>query len=263
MRDVMNKIVGIIGLKGGSGKTTLGVNLSAGLAIRGKKVLLIDIAPVGTEIKRLIPEYVKLTCDIESVCTGIPLKKAIYQSTIQGVDIVPYLNKNPDIVDHPNLRSQLFNEPDKNPLKKALNSTAIKDYDYVIIDNFELFGTMTKNLLPVADTLIAPVSDHFGMEKLEKANEILNVDGVKNFELCIDSIVMTKVMSNTVLFKKRRKELVEVFGDKVCRTNMPETIKFDEAMYHKKSVYDYGPKSYAAIQCMKLVDELLERWENT
>lgn len=257
----MNKIVGILGLRGGSGSTTVGVNLSAGLAIRGKKVLLIDNDQIGN-LRKLIPENVKTTYDMESVYTGVPLKKAIYQSTIQGVDIVPFLVK--DLNYHLNfssLRYKRFNETDKNTLQKALNSRAIKDYDYVIIDNFRVLDLMTVNLLQVVDRVIVPVNDWIAKKKLEKPDEIISTASKIKLELRVDDIIMTKVMSNTVLFKKMREELIEVFGDKVCRTTMPQTIKLDEALHYKKSIYDHAPRSYAAVQSMKLVNELLDRLE--
>lgn len=258
----MSKIIGIFDVKGGSGKTTLAINLSAGLAIRGKKVLLIDNHPTWSTIRELIPEDVKVTYDIESVYKGIPLKKAIYQSTIQGVDIVPFLKKDLTCLkDLPTLRSKQFNESDTNPLKKALNLTTIEDYDYVVIDAFPLFDSIIGKLLQVTDRLIVPVNCYFAMENLKKANEIIMKFANVELEPYIDSIIMTKVTSNSVTSMRIREELEELFGDKVCKTVIPETIKFDEALLKNKSVHDYAPKSNASIQCMKLVDELLERWE--
>lgn len=255
----MNKIIGILSLRGGSGKSTLAKNLSAGLAIRGKKVLLMDSGPIWGGILELIPEDTKVEYDIVSVYEGIPLKKTIYHSTIQGVDIVPFIPEKLDsLLNYSNIISQQFNN--KNPLKKALNPEAIRDYDYVIIDAFPLLDTKIGNFLQVTNRLIVPVSDYTAMNNLKEIDEIILTIIKMKLELCIDTIVMTKVISNAALFRKIREELEEVFGDKVCKTSLPYSIAFADASMYDKSIYDYAPQSSAAVRCMKLVDELLKKW---
>jgi len=260
----MNKIISVINPKGGSAKTTTAVNLAAGLAIRKKKVLFVDSDPSGDGSEHLLQEDAKVGRNIMSLYQSIilrsykyNLKDYTYQSTVHGLDIVPA------DISLIALDLQVGNDPDINILlRKAINNKTTSDYDYVIIDTPPSIGIHLFNSLSVANQLIIPVNEYLAIKELSNYQYLIKSFAKDyNLSLEINSVVMTMVDENATMFKEIREIMEEIFGDKVCKTSIPRSIKFAEAPSHNQCIYDYVPESRAAVQHMKLVDELLERWD--
>lgn len=243
--------------KGGSGKSTTAVNLAAGLAIRKRKVLFIDTDPSGDGSESLLPEDTIVKDNLTSLYHGGKLVDATYQSTVHGLDIVP--------ADMSLASLDLEVGDDSNRytlLKPAINDRTTSDYDYVIIDMPPSFGIHLFNPLAIAERLIVPVNEYLAMKKFIKYQYVIERFAKDyNPTLKIDSIVMTMVAGNATMFKEIREAMKEVFGDKVCKTSIPRSVRFAEAPSYNQCIYDYVPGSYASTQHMKLVDELLTKWE--
>lgn len=253
----MCKIFAVTNWKGGCGKTTLAVNLAVGLAKRGKKVLLVDQSPQGDATSTLLPSDVEMKNNARSLYYGVLLVQCIYQSKAYGIDVVP---SDMSLVD---LDTDLFITKNNHLLlAKALNPDAVKDYDYVLIDSAPLLGLTVENSLYAAERLIIPVDGVYSIMALGKYNGIIcNIAKVKP-KLAIDSIVLTRVAANAVIYREIKDAAIEAFGEnKVCKISIPDSIKFEEAAANRQSIYALAPKSYSAVQYMRLVDELLKKWE--
>jgi chromosome partitioning protein len=250
-------ITAVTNWKGGSGKTTTAVNTAAGFAIRGKNVLFIDTDPSGDGSEHLLPEDTPVKETVASLYRGGKLADATYQSTVKGLDIVPA------DMSLASLDLEVGNDPNRNTLlKKAINNKTTADYDYVIIDMPPSFGIHLFNPLAVAERLIIPVNEYLAMKKFVKYQYVIESFAKDyNPKLEIDSIVMTMVAGNATMFKEIREAMVDLFGDKVCKTSIPRSVKFAESPSYNKCIYHYVPGSHAAIQHLKLVDELLAKWE--
>ncbi|MGE4494930.1 MAG: ParA family protein [Methanosarcina sp.] len=260
----MNKIISVINPKGGSAKTTTAVNLAAGLAIRNKKVLFVDNDPSGDGSAHLLPEDIKVGDNITSLYNSTiqenyehSLREYTYQSIVHGLDIVPA------DISLVSLDLEIDNDPNRNILlKKAINHRTTSDYDYVIIDTPPSIGRYLFNSLAVADRVIIPVSEYLSIKEISNYQYLIKCFSRDyNPNLKIDSIIMTMVDENATMFKDLREITEDIFGDKVCKTSIPRSVKFSEAPSYNQCIYDYAPESRAAVQHMKLVDELLEKWE--
>ncbi|QIB90125.1 ParA family protein [Methanosarcina mazei] len=252
----MNKIISVTNSKGGCGKTMTAVNVAAGLALLKKKVLFIDMDPARDASRTLLPDDTNVIETTRSIFVGIPIIKCIYQSTIHGLDIVPANKFLENVEQSCSTRTDRYSI-----LKKAVHSKDVSDYDYIIIDTPPSLGFLIYNALVAADKLIIPIHGVFGIKGFAAfASEIAEFASNPDGSLKIDSVVMT-MEENTKLCKEIRATAEQALGDKVCKIGIPKSVKYDEASGNKTSIYGYAPGSSASIQHMKLVDELLEKWE--
>ena len=260
------KIIAITNQKGGVGKTTTAVNLGVGLAMAGKRVLLVDADPqsslttsLGIENQDELP--VSITTVMQSVLEEKPMPKncgIIHHS--EGVDLLP------SNIELSGLEVSLINTMSREFVLKDCLSKVKQNYDYVLIDCMPSLGLMTLNALAASDSIIIPTQAHYlstkGLELLihtvSKAKQQINP------KLRIDGILLTMVMPRTKITRELSALVKDVYGShvKVFDTEIPHSIRAVEAAAEGRSIYSYdknGKLAAAYTQFSKEVSELGEK----
>ncbi|MGH2612590.1 MAG: ParA family protein [Rhabdochlamydiaceae bacterium] len=256
----MHKIA-ISNQKGGVGKSTTSINLSAGLARAGKRVLLIDLDPQGhsslglgikTENRQTIAE---LLC--HDKCT---IQNVIQQSYIENLHVIPSDNSlSAAEVKLAQTTAKEF------VLRKKLQDA---DYDFIIIDTSPTFNTLLANAFLTAEHIILPVQlDYFSLAGIQSFLESVNctnerAGSIINHHAQIMGVLFTFFKTRSKLSKRVLDAVNELFGDKVFETRIPENIKLSEAQESSKAVFDHDPKCSGAEAYESLVNEVMGRLTN-
>ena len=250
----MGKIIAVANQKGGVGKTTTSVNLSAAFAEMGKKVLLIDCDPQGNATSGLGIEKDGLELSIyDALINDTPMEEIILQTQF-GLDMVP------SVMDLAGAEVELVNLDDKQyRLKKAVE--LIKDkYDYIPIDCPPSLGHVTLNALTAADSVLLPLQCEF--YALEGLSQLLStvqlVQEQLNGDLRIEGLVLTMYDSRTNLAEQVVEEVKTHFPDMVYATKIPRNVRLSEAPSFGKPIFAYASSSKGAQAYMSLAEEVIE-----
>ena len=250
------KVIAIINQKGGVGKSTTAVNLSAALGEMGKQVLLIDLDPQGNATSGLGIEKNQLShCIYDVLLADTPLVDVIIPDVSQELDLVPAtINLAGAEVE---LVSEMARE---NRLKDAIGPMRGK-YDYIFIDCPPSLGLLTVNSLVAADKLIIPIQTEFyALEGVTKLLESMKrVKNRLNPSLDIFGILLTMYDGRTTLSRQVAAEVRNFFGDQVFETIIPRTVKLSEAPSYGIPITQYGPQGKGAISYVNLAKEVIER----
>ncbi|MCO0832680.1 AAA family ATPase [Fructobacillus sp. W13] len=239
----MAKIIALANQKGGVGKTTTSINLSAALAKAGKKVLLVDADPQGNASSGVGVDKSTLEHDIYDVIVqDFPAKDAILHSSTKGLDILP------TTIQLSEAEVQLVEMEEREyRLNRALASVS-GEYDYVIIDNPPSLGLLTINSFTAADAVLIPVQTEF--YALEGLGQLINtIELVRqglNPELEMAGILLTMYDSRTNLAKQVSEEVRSYFEDRVYDTVIPRSVRLSEAPSYGQAIIDFDPKSPGA-----------------
>ncbi|MDD3612690.1 MAG: AAA family ATPase [Caldicoprobacterales bacterium] len=251
----MSRIIAIANQKGGVGKTTTNVNLSACLAVAGKRVLTIDIDPQGNTTSGLGIDKNKIEKSIYDVLiNGADAKEAIIHTEIDNLDIIV---SNIQLAGAEiELVSMISRET---ILKKALSE--IRDsYDYILIDCPPSLGLITINALTAADRLLVPIQcEYYALEGLAQLMNTVNlVQKHLNPDLKIEGVVLTMFDARTNLAIEVVQEVKKYFRDKVYTTIIPRNVRLGEAPSHGLPIIMYDPKSTGAEAYTDLAEEMIE-----
>lgn len=252
----MAKIISFSNQKGGVGKTSTCVNMAAGIALRGKKVLLIDIDPQGNATTGLGLSKGELERSVYNVLIDdMPVKEAITRTPIENLDILP------SNIDLAGAEVELVYLPEREKrLANALRQI-ITVYDYVMIDCPPSLGLLTINALSASDSVIIPIqSEYYAMEGLSQLlNSIKLVNKHLNPELKIYGVVITMYDGRALISKQINAEIHKFFGKKMFDTVIPRNIRVSEAPSHGRPVMLHDPRSSGAKAYQALADEFLAR----
>ncbi|VAW87936.1 Chromosome (plasmid) partitioning protein ParA [hydrothermal vent metagenome] len=256
----MAKIIAITNQKGGVGKTTTCVNLSASLAATKRRVLMVDLDPQGNaSMGAGIDKYdLKYTAN-EVLMNEIDIEQAILPSVKSGFDLLP---ANSDLTAaEVNLLHELSREA---RLQRALAQVEAR-YDYILIDCPPSLNMLTLNALTAAKSVIIPMQcEYYALEGLAALlDTIEQVKLAVNPELAIEGLLRTMFDPRNRLSSEVVKQLREHFGDKVFRTAIPRNIKLAEAPSHGLPVLQYDRSSRGAQAYLALAGELGRRTEST
>ena len=258
----MGKIISLVNQKGGVGKTTTSINLSASLAEYNKKVLLLDLDPQGNattgvgfnkgDIDKSIYDVFNGSADIKNVILKTDFNNLyLLPSSLQlaGIDI------------------ELLEKGRENPgfqkafqLKEKLES--IKNaFDYIIIDCPPSLGLITTNALASSDSVIIPVQcEFFALEGITQLlNAIMLTQKKLNPSLKLEGVLLTMFDITTNLGIEVIEAIRSHFKEKVYSTIIPRLIKLAEAPSHGKPIISYAPKSKGAQAYLNLAKEVIER----
>jgi chromosome partitioning protein len=251
----MGKIIAVANQKGGVGKTTTNVNISACLAERGRKVLAIDIDPQGNTTSGLGVEPRQAPLSIYDVLiNGEPIERAIMPTAFENVDIIV---SNMELA---GAEVELVNMiARESVLKKALG--AIRDrYDYIFIDCPPSLGLITINALTAADKVLVPIQcEYYALEGLSQLmNTIKLVKQHLNTGLEIEGVVLTMFDGRTNLSTQVVDEVKKYFRDKVYGTIVPRNIRLGEAPSHGLPINHYAPDCPGSEAYRDLAQEMID-----
>ncbi len=251
----MSKIIAITNQKGGVGKTTTAVNLSACLAYKGKKVLIIDCDPQGNTTSGLGVEKDSFELSIyDCLIDSQNTQKAIIRTKYRNLSIIPSV---------PELSAaeiELASEENREYiLVEALNKVK-DDYDYIIIDSPPALGMIAINILTASNSVLIPIQcEYYALEGLSQLiNSIRNVKKTSNSGLEIEGIVATMFDSRTNLSQQVLDEVKKYFPDKVYNTLIPRNIRLSEAPSFGEPIIKYDITSKGAEAYFALSQELIK-----
>ena len=251
----MGRIIAIANQKGGVGKTTTAINLSACLAEKGQRVLVIDIDPQGNTTSGLgiAKDNVDNTI-YEVMLQEIDISDAICKDIFENLDIIPsnvnLAGAEIDLIDIEN-REYI--------LKNAIN-TVRNNYDYVILDCPPSLSMLTVNAMTAADTVLVPIQcEYYALEGLGQLINTINlVKKHLNSAIEVEGVVLTMFDSRTNLSAQVGEEVEKYFGNKVFQTIIPRNIRLSEAPSHALPINLYAPESKGADTYQRLAKELIE-----
>ncbi|MEI8216122.1 MAG: AAA family ATPase [Eubacteriales bacterium] len=252
----MGKAIAIFNQKGGVGKTTTNINLAACLALKGKKILIIDIDPQGntTSGMGINKKGLKNTMYEVLIDDDIKPQDAIMHTSIENLDIIPAS------VQLAGAEIELVQlEAREKRLKRSLD--LIKDsYDYIFIDCPPSLGLLTINSLTAVDSVLIPIQCEFyaleGVSQLMSTIELVKQNLNKNLE--IQGVILSMFDGRTNLSIQVVEEVKKYFKEKVFTTVIPRNVRLAEAPSYGLPITAYDPKSKGAEAYLEFADEFLE-----
>ena len=251
----MGRMIAIANQKGGVGKTTTSVNLSACLAYLGKKVLLIDIDPQGNTSSGIgVAKGDLEACIYDVLIDDEPVENVILQTKLENLYVLPAT------ISLAGAEIELVSTISRElRLKNALDPIKEK-FDYIIIDCPPSLGLLTINALTASDAIIIPVQcEYYALEGLSQLlSTIRLVQKHLNKNLMIDGVLLTMLDARTNLGLQVIEEVKKYFRDKVYKTVVPRNVRLSEAPSHGESIIQYDPKSRGAEVYLELAREVIK-----
>ena len=252
----MGKTIAIANQKGGVGKTTTAINLSASLAVNKKRVLLIDADPQANATSGLGVDSKQLTASIyECLVDDYPVQSATVSTCVEGLSL---LGSRIDLV---GAELELVEKDHRERVLRTIIEPVKKDYDYIIIDCSPSLGLITVNALTAADSVIIPVqAEYFALEGISKLlNTIRIIKGKLNAALRIEGFLLTMYDARLRLANEIFEELKGHFGEMVFNTVIPRNIRISEAPSHGLPVILYDPTCRGTTSHLQLAQEIIAR----
>ena len=249
-------VIAIANQKGGVGKTTTAINLSAALARAGKMVLLIDLDPqANSSLTFLAQDAIDLSIYELLTDNLADSREVIRPTAVRGLDILP------SRISLAKFESKLIGEFDA-PFRLKDKMDGIADaYEYVVIDTPPTLGLITVNALVASDYLIVPIQPSYFA--LEGTDDLLDtVEKVKarpNPNLKVMGVLITLLDKRTTLARDIHEQIKGVFGEKVFDTVISKSVRLEESPAYKESIFTFAPNSSGAVEYAKLCEEVMRR----
>lgn len=256
----MGKIISIVNQKGGVGKTTTAMNLSASLAALEKKVLLVDADPQANASSGMGVDPAEIDASIYNcIIDGLDVREVIYTTEIEGLDIVP---------SHINLvgaEIEMLQFKDRERVMKRILDPLRNEYDYILIDCSPSLGLISVNALTASDSVVIPVQcEYFALEGISKLlNTIKIIKSKLNPKLEIEGFLLTMYDSRLRLANQIYDEVKKHFQEMVFKTVIQRNVKLSEAPSHGLPALLYDADSTGARNHLALANEIIEKNSET
>lgn len=255
----MAKVVAVANQKGGVGKTTTSVNLSAALAVLGYDVLLVDLDAQGNATMGCGVDKQELDVSVYDVLMGkAHVDEATTRVQENGFDLVP---GNADLTA---VQVELIGRIGRERVLSDALASVQEAYDFILIDCPPALNVLTLNALVAAHSILIPMQcEYYALEGLSDLMETLkNVQEMINPDLEIEGILRTMHDSRSRLAAEVSGQLIEYFGDLVLETIVPRNVRLAEAPSHGLSIMKYDRSSKGGLAYSALADEIVRRNQN-
>ena len=252
----MGKIIAFSNQKGGVGKTTTCVNMSAYLANKGHKCLLVDLDAQGNATSGLGFAKSDVKNSVYNVMIDdMPIEEAVVKTCVDGLDILP------SNIDLAGAEVELVYVKDREKVLRRVLEKAKGSYDYIMIDCPPSLGLLTINALAAADTVLIPIqSEYYALEGLSQLmNTIKLVVKHLNSTLKIEGVVLTMNDSRAIISRQISEEIRKYFGKRVFDTVIPRNIRLAEAPSHGLPIMLHDTRCSGAKAYLALTEEYLAR----
>ena len=250
----MSKIISVSNQKGGVGKTTTALSLSAALGVLEKKVLLIDMDPQSNATSGLGIDSNEANLSSYDLINGNSKpSKLIIQTSSPNLDIIPAK------IDLVGLEIEIISKSEREYLLKNALKSIKEKYDFIIIDCPPSLGLITLNALTCSNSVIIPIQcEYFALEGLGKLlNTIKGVQKVHNPGLSLEGILLTMFDSRLRLSNQVKEDVRKHFGNVVFNTIIPRNVSLGEAPSHGESILVYNATSKGSKSYLKFAQEIV------
>ena len=256
----MAKIFSLCNQKGGVGKTTTAVNLTTGLALSGKKILLIDIDPQGNATSGLGLNKNEIKAGMYELISGeIPISEVVLNTCVTNLFLIP---SNSNLA---GAEVELINYDSREYILRTVLEKVKDQYDFILIDCPPSLGLLTINALVACDGMIIPLQcEYYALEGLGQLLQTYQLIHEKlNLDLEVSGVILTMADFRTNLTQQVIEDVRNHFQNKVFKTVVPRSVKISEAPSFGKPIALYDPHSRGAKCYDEIVKEFLTRFSSS
>lgn len=252
----MAKVISIVNQKGGVGKTTTAVNLTAVLGSMGKKIMLIDIDPQGNATSGYGINKRKTEKTSYEILTGqCDIKDAVIKTEFENVDIVP---SNMNLA---GAEIEIIETPNRERILKNAITPVRADYDYIFMDCPPSLGLITLNSLTASDTFLVPIQcEYYALEGLSQLmSTVRKIKRMYNNMLDLEAVLLTMYDGRLNLTQQVVEEVKKFFPGKVYSNVIPRNVRLSEAPSFGQPVLYYDKRSTGSLSYCNLAEEFLRK----